>query len=162
MTRCLGKDALQGGRGFTEHQPSGVLYLACRRSDSRRRTSATTQSMKPMKKLKHSVYRLLNRPALRPVLAVLATIIATVRVGKLCKVSYESEWVHRFPSCTLVEPRLTLWTPQQIETLTVDLWMHQHRPSEGETPLTCKAAANPFCRARVTGFRSPRIRRDRF
>jgi len=89
--------------------------------------------MKPMKKLKHSVYRLLNRPALRPVLAVLATIIATVRVGKLCKVSYEGEWVHRFPSCTLVEPRLTLWTPQQIETLTVDLWMHQHRPSEGET-----------------------------
>jgi FkbM family methyltransferase len=89
--------------------------------------------MKPINKLKHSVYKLLNRPGLRSILAALATVIATVRVGKLCKVTYEGDWVHRFPSCTLVEPRLTLWTPKQIETLTVDLWMHQHLPSEGET-----------------------------
>jgi len=86
-----------------------------------------------MNKLKHSVYRLLNRPGLRPILAVLATIIATVRTVKLCKVSYEGEWVHRFPSNTLVEPRLTLWTPKQIEELTLDLWMHQHLLSEGDT-----------------------------
>ena len=89
--------------------------------------------MKPMNKIKHRIYKLLNRPGFRSILAGLATIIATIRVGKLCKVSYEGDWVHRFPSCTLVEPRLTLWTPQQIERLTVDLWMHQHLPSEGDT-----------------------------
>ena len=89
--------------------------------------------MKPINKLKHSVYKLLNRSGLRSILTVSAAAIATVRVGKLCRVSYDGQWVHRFPSCTLVEPRLTLWTPQQIESLTVDLWMHQHRPSEGDT-----------------------------
>ena len=89
--------------------------------------------MKPMNKLKHSLYNFLNRPGLRSILSMLATIIASVRVGKLCKVSYEGAWVQRFPSCTLVEPRLTLWTPKQIERLTVDLWMYQHLPSEGDT-----------------------------
>jgi len=89
--------------------------------------------MKATHKLKHSLYELLNRPGLRSVLAALATIIATVRIGKLCKVSYEGDWVQRFPSCTLVEPRLTLWTPKQIERLNSDLWMHQHLPAEGDT-----------------------------
>src|ERR1700678_4146394 len=89
--------------------------------------------MKPTNKLKHRLFKLLNRPGLRSILTALATIIATVRVGKLCRVSYEGEWVQRFPSCTLVEPRLTLWTPKQIESSTFDLWMHQHLPGEGET-----------------------------
>jgi len=90
--------------------------------------------LKPiLKKLKHSLYKLLNRPGLRSILAALATIIATIRVGKLCKVSYEREWVQRFPSCTLVEPRLTLWTPKQIESNILDWWMYQYHPSEGDT-----------------------------
>ena len=89
--------------------------------------------MKLRHKLKHSLYKSLNRPGFRPILAALATIIATVRVGKLCKVSYEGEWVQRFPSCTLVEPRLTLWTPEALEKLFFDLWMHQYLPKEGDT-----------------------------
>jgi FkbM family methyltransferase len=90
--------------------------------------------MKPRNKLKHSLYKLLNRPGLRSILAALATIIATVRIGRLCKVSYEgSEWVQRFPSSTLVEPRLTLWTPKQIERSTSDLWLYQYLPQEGDT-----------------------------
>jgi FkbM family methyltransferase len=85
------------------------------------------------KKLKHSLYKLLNRPGLRFILTASAAAIATIRVGKLCKVSYEGEWVQRFPSRTLVEPRLSLWTPQQIERLTSDLFMYQYTPREGET-----------------------------
>jgi FkbM family methyltransferase len=91
------------------------------------------RTLKPMNTLKHSLYKLFNRPGFRPILAALATIIATLRVGKLCKVSYEGEWVQRFPSCTLVEPRLTLWTPEQIERNNLDWWMYQYRPSEGDT-----------------------------
>jgi len=91
------------------------------------------QTLKLRNKLKHSLYKLLNRPGLRSVLAALATISATVRVGKLCKVSYEGEWVQRFPSCTLVEPRLSLWTPKQIERATFDYWMYQYLPREGDT-----------------------------
>lgn len=83
--------------------------------------------------LKHGLYKLLNRPTLRPILAVLATIIGTIRVRKLCKVSYEGMWIQKFPSCTLVEPRLTLWTPKQIERSTSDLWMYHYRPSDGDT-----------------------------
>jgi FkbM family methyltransferase len=84
-------------------------------------------------KPKHNVYKLLNRPALRSGLAMLGTIIATVRVGRVCKVSYEGEWVQRFPSRTLFEPQLSLWTPAEIERWTYDLWMYQYRPSEGDT-----------------------------
>jgi FkbM family methyltransferase len=86
-----------------------------------------------MRKLKHSVYKLLNRAGLRSVLTASAATIATVRVGKLCSVSYEGEWVHRFPSCTFVEPRLTLWTPEQIEKQTSDVFLHRYVPGEGDT-----------------------------
>jgi len=63
----------------------------------------------------------------------MATIIATIRMGEPCKVSFEDDWVQRFPSCTLVEPRLTLWTPKQIERHVFDWWMYQYVPSEGDT-----------------------------
>jgi FkbM family methyltransferase len=65
--------------------------------------------------------------------------MATVRVGKLCKVSYEGEWVQRFPSCILVEPRLTLWTPKQIEDNILDWWLYQYRPAEGDTVVDAGA-----------------------
>jgi FkbM family methyltransferase len=89
--------------------------------------------LKPANKLKHSVYKVLNRPGFRSILAALATVAATVRARKLCTVSYDGEWVQRFPSCTLVEPRLTLWTPRELEKLFFDLWMHQYLPKEGDT-----------------------------
>ena len=85
------------------------------------------------KKLKHRAYKLLNRSGLRSILAASAASIATVRVGKLCKVSYEGEWVQRFPSCALVEPRLSLWTPEEIERMTSDVFMYQYRPGLGHT-----------------------------
>ncbi len=89
--------------------------------------------MNPIHNLKHRLYKLLNRPGFRPILAAMATVISTARVGKLCKVSYEGEWVQKFPSCTLVEPRLTLWTPQQIERSTSDFFLYKYVPSEGDT-----------------------------
>lgn len=79
------------------------------------------------------MYKLLNRSGLRSILKVSAAIFATARVGKPCSVSYKGEWVQRFPSCTLVEPRLTLWTPKEIETLITDVFMHQYLPKEGDT-----------------------------
>jgi FkbM family methyltransferase len=98
-----------------------------------RTKKGSSQTLKPIDKLKHSLYKLLDRPGLRSILTALATIIATIRVGKLCKVSYEGEWVQRFPSCTLVEPRLTLWTPEQIERHISAWWMYQYLPSKGDT-----------------------------
>ena len=89
--------------------------------------------MKLKHKLKHSLYTLLNRPGFRPILSAFATILATVRVGKLCKVSYDGEWVQKFPSCTLVEPRLTLWTPKQVEQQTFHFFLYKYLPSEGDT-----------------------------
>jgi len=91
------------------------------------------QALKPIHKLKHSLYKLLNRSGLRSILATLASVIASIRVGKPCRVSYEGEWVQTFPSCTLVEPRLTLWTPRQIERQNLDLWFYQYLPREGDT-----------------------------
>src|SRR5438132_1032546 len=83
--------------------------------------------------LKHSLYKLLNRSGLRFILKALAATMATVRVGKLCKVSYEGEWVQRFPSCTLVEPRLTLYTPEQIGRMTSNYFLYQYLPRGGDT-----------------------------
>jgi FkbM family methyltransferase len=101
-----------------------------RPSDGRKRAG---QTWKMRKKLKHSLYKLLNRSGLRFILTASAATIATMRVGKLCKVSYEGEWVQKFPSRTLVEPRLSLWTPKQIERHTSDLFMYQYLPREGDT-----------------------------
>jgi FkbM family methyltransferase len=96
-------------------------------------TTKAGQTLNTRKQLKHGLYKLLNRPGLRSVLTASAATIATVRVGKLCRASYEGEWVQRFPSCTLVEPRLTLWTPERIERATSDLFMYQYLPREGDT-----------------------------
>jgi FkbM family methyltransferase len=89
--------------------------------------------MEFMRKTKLIAYRALNRPSLRFILALFAAIYATVRVRKLCSVTHDGEWVQRFPSGTLVEPRLTLFTLEQIEKSACDLWMHQYLPGEGET-----------------------------
>jgi FkbM family methyltransferase len=83
--------------------------------------------------LKHTIYRVLNRPGLRFILKALAATMATVRVGKICKVSYDGDWVQRFPSCILVEPRLTLYTPKQIEGMTSYYFLYQYLPKEGDT-----------------------------
>lgn len=83
--------------------------------------------------LKKRTYKLLNRAGLRPILAASAATFASVRLGKLCTVAYDGDWVHRFPSCTLVEPRLTLWTPEQIDRLTSDVFLYRYLPQEGDT-----------------------------
>jgi FkbM family methyltransferase len=89
--------------------------------------------MKTRTKLRHGLYRLFNRSGFRFILTAAAATLATIRVGKICRVSYEGEWVQRFPSCTLVEPRVSLWTPKQIEKHTSDLFMYRYVPREGDT-----------------------------
>ena len=101
----------------------------------------SSEILKLRKQLKHSVYGLLNRPGLRSILAVLATITATVRTRKICKVSYEGEWVQRFPSCTLVEPRLTLRTPKEIEKYISTYFLYKYFPSPGDTIVDVGAGA---------------------
>ena len=87
-----------------------------------------------IRSIKHHIYKSLNRPNLRPGLAALSSTIATIRAGKRCRVSYCDEgWVQRFPSRILVEPRLSLWTPAEIERWACDLWMYQYHPKEGDT-----------------------------
>jgi FkbM family methyltransferase len=97
--------------------------------------------LKLRKQIKHNVYGLLNRPGLRPVLAGLATTIATVRIGKLCKVSYDGDWIQRFPPCTLVEPRLTLRTPKDIEKYISTYFLYKYFPSPGDTIVDVGAGA---------------------
>ena len=83
--------------------------------------------------LKHDLYKRLNKPAYRWILAALAAGMATIRVRGVCRISYEGEWVQKFPQGTLVEPRLTLWTPQEIERHTIELYFHQYVPKQGDT-----------------------------
>ncbi len=97
------------------------------------RIESKPRAVEEIMELKHSLYRLLNRPGLRPILAASAATVATARVGRLCKVSYEGEWVQRFPSFTLVEPRLTLWTPKEIGSHVNDFFLYQYHPKEGDT-----------------------------
>ena len=87
------------------------------------------------------MYKLLNRAGFRSILTVSAATFASVRLGRLCTVSYDGEWVHRFPSCTLVEPRLTLWTPEQIERQTSDVFLHRFAPRKGDTIVDVGAGA---------------------
>jgi FkbM family methyltransferase len=89
--------------------------------------------VKMRNQLKHALYKVLNRSGLRFILKAFAATMASVRVGMLCKVSYEGDWVQRFPSCTLVEPRITLYTPEQIEKMTSYYFLYQYTPREGDT-----------------------------
>src|ERR1051326_1450100 len=95
--------------------------------------------MKPLHKLrqirdlKHGLYKLLNKPGFRSILAMQAAIMASIRVRGICRVSYDGDWIQRFPSGTLVEPRLTLWTPEEIEKHTSDLCFYGYVPKEGDT-----------------------------
>lgn len=95
--------------------------------------SAAQENRGLTRKIKLRVYQALNRPGLRYILALLAAIYASARVGKVCRVSYDGDWVQKFPSGTLVERRLTLLTYGQIEKLAHDLWMYHYLPAEGET-----------------------------
>ncbi len=88
--------------------------------------------MEFVRKTKVGVYRALNNPSLRFFLGAFAAVYATLRVRKLCTVTHEGEWVQRFPFGTLVEPRLTLLTLDQIRRSSRDLWMYEYRPSEGD------------------------------
>jgi len=117
-------------RGVSEVFKGHMKAVESRLSGGRRRGG---HALKMRNKLKHSLYKSLNRSGLRFILAASAATLATIRAGKLCKVSYEGEWVQRFPSCTLVEPRLSLWTPQKIERLVTDFFMYQYRPKYGDT-----------------------------
>lgn len=83
--------------------------------------------------IKHGLYQGLNRPAFRPVLAGLVSMRASMRLKKRCRVSYDGDWVQEFPSGTLVEPRLTLWTPEEIEKSTFDYFLYKYLPKEGDT-----------------------------
>jgi FkbM family methyltransferase len=104
-------------------------------------------------KIKHGLYKVLNRSGLRFVLAASAASIASVRMGKLCTVSYEGEWVQKFPSCTLVEPRLTLWTPQQVERHTAYFFQYQYLPKEGDIVVDVGAGTGweTWCFSRSVG-----------
>lgn len=101
----------------------------------RKKTARIGEAVEAIRKIKLRAYRAFNRRGLRFILALFASLHASVRVRRLCKVSHKGDWVQRFPSGTLVEPRLTLLTLRQIEDLSRDLWMYQHRPAEGETVL---------------------------
>lgn len=75
----------------------------------------------------------MNRTGLRWILTATAGVYSTLRVGRLCKVSYrEGNWIQTFPSGTLVEPRLTLLTLSQIDALARDLWMFGYIPRKGD------------------------------
>jgi FkbM family methyltransferase len=85
-------------------------------------------------RLKHGVYELMNRPGLRPGLAALSTILASARMGEVCRTTYgDGQWIQMFPTRTLVEPRLSLWTPAEIEKWANDLFFYRYCPSEGHT-----------------------------
>ena len=86
-------------------------------------------------KLKHAVYDFLNKPGFRPILGILASIMASIRVKKLCRFSYNGEWIQKFPTGTLVEPRLSLWTAPEIEAHTRDIFLYKYAPKKGDTVI---------------------------
>jgi FkbM family methyltransferase len=94
-----------------------------------------TTSIKPWTRLKFAVYEALNHRQFRFLLATFAAGYATLRLRKVCRVTHEGAWIQRFPAGTVVEPRLTLYTFDQIEASSSDFWMHSYIPSPGDTVL---------------------------
>ena len=78
------------------------------------------------------MYEALDRPLFRPVLAALATMQASWRLRKLCRVTYENAWIHEFPDGVLVEPRPRLRGLPEIERTVKDMWMYEYLPRVGD------------------------------
>src|SRR5580704_6488548 len=95
--------------------------------------TADTPFRRWMQTAKFALYNALDTPGGRYVLAGFAAGYATVRIGKLCYVSYDAAWIQRFPTGTIVEPRLTLYTLDEVEASSRDFWMHGYEPSAGDT-----------------------------
>jgi FkbM family methyltransferase len=81
---------------------------------------------------KFAVYDALDVPGGRFLLAGAAAAYATLRLRKRCSVTHDQHWVQRFPTGTIVEPRLTLYTLEQIDQWSSDLWMHAYQPGDGD------------------------------
>ena len=83
--------------------------------------------------MKFAVYNALDNSGGRFILAGFAAGYASMRIGKLCSVSYDGAWIQKFPTGTIVEPRLTLYTLDEVEESSRDFWMYGYEPSEGDT-----------------------------
>jgi hypothetical protein len=76
--------------------------------------------MKWHDRVKTQVYRILNRPGLRFLLSSLATIQASLKVGKYCRITYDGAWIQKFPNGTL-----RLRVLPEIERTMRDMFMYQ-------------------------------------
>jgi FkbM family methyltransferase len=95
--------------------------------------TAETPFRRSLQKVKFAVYNALDTSGGRFVLASLAAGYATVRTGRLCSVSYDGAWIQKFPTGTIVEPRLTLYTLDEVEGSSRDFWMYAYEPAKGDT-----------------------------
>lgn len=83
-------------------------------------------------KAKTQVYRKLNRPGLRFLLAGMATVQASYKTRKPCRITYDGAWIQEFPNGTLVEPSLRLRVLPEIERTMRDMFMYQYLPAPGD------------------------------
>jgi FkbM family methyltransferase len=78
------------------------------------------------------VYNTLNRPGGRFILATAATAYASAKARRRCRVFYDRAWVHEYADSVIVEPKMNLLSPSQIEEMTEDFWTYQSAPGPGD------------------------------
>jgi FkbM family methyltransferase len=81
---------------------------------------------------KRKTYELLNRRGCRLILAAAGSIYTTLRARKLCRISFEHAWIHKYPAAILVEPEVILPLDSELANASADAWTYRYRPCEGD------------------------------
>ncbi len=89
---------------------------------------------------KDKIFRALDRPFGRPILAICGSLYRTAARRRPCFVWYENEqWIHKDPDGYLVEPQITLSSIRRYREEITDVFLHTYRPCAGDVMLECGA-----------------------
>jgi FkbM family methyltransferase len=82
------------------------------------------------------IYKTLNRPLTRPLLAVAATMMKSVICREPCFVWYkEGQWIHRHPDGYLVERQIMLRPIAHFHAMNTDYFLHSYRLRSGDVAI---------------------------
>lgn len=76
--------------------------------------------------------KVLDRPGGRAVLALAASVLLTVRERRLCRVSYGGAWIHRHGDRTVIEAKLILTSPEELDARVDEMFLTSYRPGPGD------------------------------
>lgn len=85
--------------------------------------------------------RILDRLGGRAILGVAASALLTIKGRRLCRVHYvKGAWVHRHGERTIIESKLILTSPEELDARVCEMFLPVYRPQPGDVVLDVGAS----------------------